>query len=319
MFEHKFAKMKPKYIIVVISCFIGVQSCVSVKKYKDLNSDYHTVNKEKDSLNFLNNELKLVNTELNDNVLRLSIRSSSLENDTILLGKENRRKTRAYDDLSASYEVLMKNNSTTMAKQAKENKELMERLGQLEVDLQERELAIKSREIDVENLNKLLQQKDENLTRLKRNVANALLGFQGEGLSVEQRDGKLYVSLENSLLFASGSWNVNAKGKEAISELAKVLANQVDLNITVEGHTDDIPYMGSGLIKDNWDLSVMRATSIVKILINNKGVNPKSITASGKGPYSPLVENTSTENRAVNRRTEIILSPKLDELMNLLD
>lgn len=311
--------MKPKYILVVILYFLTMQSCVSLKKFKDLDANYTQLNYLKDSLNYHNSDLELVNSELNDNVFRLSLRSSSLENDTILLGKEFRRKSRAYQDLSSSYEVLMKNNSTTMAKQAKENKELMERLGQMEVDLQERELAIKSREQDVENLNNLLKQKDANLSSLKSSVANALLGFKGEGLSVEQRNGKLYVSLENSLLFASGSWKVNKNGKVAITELSKVLAHQKDLQIMVEGHTDNMPYNGAGLVKDNWDLSVMRATSIVKILTNNKGLNALNITAAGKGPFSPLVENDSPENRAINRRIEIILSPNIDELMNLLE
>ena len=258
-------------------------------------------------------------TELNDDVFRLSLRSSTLENDTIILGKELRRKSRAYDDLRSSYEVLMKNNSTTMAKQAKENIILMERLGQLEVDLEERESAIKSREQDVANLNQLLKQKDANLTKLKSNVAKALLGFKGEGLSVEQRNGKLYVSLENSLLFPSGSWDVNSNGEKAITELSKVLSSQTDLQILVEGHTDNVPYVSEGMVKDNWDLSVMRATSIVKILTNNKGLNALNITAAGRGPYNPLLDNDSPENRAVNRRIEIILSPNIDALLNLLE
>jgi chemotaxis protein MotB len=206
-----------------------------------------------------------------------------------------------------------------MAKQAKENIILMERLGQLEVDLEERESAIKSREQDVANLNQLLKQKDANLTKLKSNVATALLGFKGEGLSVEQRNGKLYVSLENSLLFPSGSWDVNSNGEKAITELSKVLASQTDLQILVEGHTDNVPYVSEGMVKDNWDLSVMRATSIVKILTNNKGLNASNITAAGRGPYNPLLDNDSPENRAVNRRIEIILSPNIDALLNLLE
>jgi chemotaxis protein MotB len=311
--------MKPKFILMFMICVLSLQSCVSLKKYKDLDSDFHQLTGMKDSLNYLNGDLELINSEMNDKVFRLSLRSSALENDTIVLGKEFRRKYRAYEDLSSSYEVLMRNNSTTMAKQAKENKELMERLGQMEVDLQERELAIKSREQDVENLNNLLKQKDAHLSTLKSSVAKALLGFKGEGLTVEQRNGKLYVSLENSLLFASGSWSVNPNGVHAITELSKVIANQTDLQIMVEGHTDNVPYKGSGLVKDNWDLSVMRATSIVKILTNNKGLNALNITAAGKGPYSPLVLNDSPENRAMNRRIEIILSPNMDALMNLLE
>ena len=221
--------------------------------------------------------------------------------------------------MSTSYELLIKNNSNTIAKQAEENRALMERLGQMDIDLQERARAIKSREEEMLQLQKLLKEKDDNLSRLKSSVASALLGFQGEGLTVEEREGKLYVSLENSLLFPSGSWKVNEKGKKAIVELAKVLVKQPDIQIMVEGHTDDVPYKGTGLIKDNWDLSVLRATAIVRILSNNKGLKSYSITAAGKGPYSPLVENNSSENRAINRRTEIILSPNMDKLMELLD
>jgi len=294
-------------------------SCVSLKKFKDLDADYLSANKTNELLSQENRDLDMVNMELNENVLRLSKRASSLELDTINLGIDFRKKVRAYTDLSSSYEMLIKSNSTTMAKQAKENRSLMERLGQMDIDLQERERAILSREQDVLALENLLKLKDENLNQLKNSVASALLGFTGEGLTVEQRDGKLYVSLENSLLFASGSWTVNDMGKQAINELAKVLAKQSDLQIMVEGHTDDVPYNGTGIIKDNWDLSVMRATAIVRVLSNNKGLDAKKITAAGKGPYSPLVENNSPENRAINRRTEIILSPNMDELMNLLD
>ena len=294
-------------------------SCVSLKKFKDLDADYLSANKTNELLSQENRALDMVNMELNENVLRLSKRASSLELDTINLGIEFRKKVRAYTDLSSSYEMLIKSNSTTMAKQAKENRSLMERLGQMDIDLQERERAIHSREQDVLALENLLKLKDENLNQLKNSVARALLGFTGEGLTVEQRDGKLYVSLENSLLFASGSWTVNDIGKQAINELAKVLVKQTDLQIMVEGHTDDVPYNGSGIIKDNWDLSVMRATAIVRVLSNNKGLDAEKITAAGKGPYSPLVENNSPDNRAINRRTEIILSPNMDELMNLLD
>ena len=311
--------MKLKYLFVFVFSVSTFQSCVSIKKFKDLDADYLSANQQLEIQKQELSDFKLLSTELNENVLSLSKRASSLEADTIALGKAYRKKVRAYNDLSASYELLIKNNSTTMAKQAEENRALMERLGQMDIDLQEREHAIKSREEEMLQLQQLLKEKDDNLSRLKSSVASALLGFQGEGLTVEEREGKLYVSLENSLLFPSGSWKVNEKGKKAIVELAKVLVQQPDIQIMVEGHTDDVPYKGTGLIKDNWDLSVMRATAIVRILANNKGLKAHSITAAGKGPYSPLVENNSSESRAVNRRTEIILSPNMDKLMELLD
>lgn len=309
--------MKLKYLFIFsISVF---QSCVSIKKFKDLDADYLSANQQLEIQKQELSDLKLLSTELNENVLSLSKRTSSLESDTIDLGKAYRKKVRAYNDLSASYELLIKNNSNTMAKQAEENRALMERLGQMDIDLQERARSIKSREVEMLQLQELLKEKDDNLSRLKSSVASALLGFKGEGLTVKEREGKLYVSLENSLLFPSGSWEVNENGKKAIIELAKVLVQQPDMQIMVEGHTDNVPYKGTGLIKDNWDLSVMRATAIVRILANNKGLKANRITAAGKGPHSPLVENNSSENRAVNRRTEIILSPNMDKLMELLD
>ena len=311
--------MKLKYLFVFIFSVSVFQSCVSIKKFKDLDADYLSANQQLEIQKQELSDFKLLSTELNENVLSLSKRASSLEADTIDLGKSYRKKVRAYNDLSASYELLIKNNSNTMAKQAEENRALMERLGQMDIDLQERERAIKSREEEMLQLQQLLKEKDDNLSLLKSSVANALLGFKGEGLTVEERDGKLYVSLENSLLFPSGSWKVNDNGKKAIVELAKVLVQQSDIQIMVEGHTDDVPYKGTGLIKDNWDLSVMRATAIVRILSNNKGLKANRITAAGKGSHSPLVENNSSENRAVNRRTEIILSPNMDKLIELLD
>lgn len=311
--------MKPKYLFVLVFLVLAFQSCVSIKKFKDLDADYLSANQQLEIQKQELSDFKLLSTELNENILRLSKRASSLEADTIDLGKDYRKKVRAYNDLSASYELLIKNNSNTIAKQAEENRALMERLGQMDIDLQERARAIKSREEEMLKLQQLLKEKDNNLSQLKSSVANALLGFKGEGLTVEERNGKLYVSLENSLLFPSGSWKVNDNGKNAIVQLSKVLVQQTDIQIMVEGHTDDVPYRGTGNIEDNWDLSVMRATAIVRILANNKGLKAHRITAAGKGSHSPLVENNSSENRAVNRRTEIILSPNMDKLMELLD
>ena len=146
-----------------------------------------------------------------------------------------------------------------------------------------------------------------------------MLGFEGKGLTITQKNGKVYVSLDESLLFASGSTKVEDKGVEAIKKLAKVLEQEQEINILVEGHTDDVPMKGSGDIKDNWDLSVMRATSIVKIITGNSKVNPIRITAAGRGEYFPIDPSKTAEARKKNRRTEIILVPKLDELLKVLE
>jgi chemotaxis protein MotB len=311
--------MNSNYIIFLLLIATITQSCVSLNKYRELDDKYAISSQTLDSLKYMNNEISIVNDELSENVLRLTRRKGGLEQDTLELGMAIRKKQRAYNDLSTSYEGLIQNNSSTMAKQAEKNRALLEQLGEMDLDLQERERLLVQREKDLKQLRSKLNQKDKDLEQLKTMVSSALLSFQGEGLSVNHRDGKLYVSLENSLLFSSGSWAVNDKGVKAITKLSSVLTQQPGLQIMVEGHTDNIPFKGAGLIKDNWDLSVMRATAIVRIMANNKGIKLENITASGKGDTKPLVPNNSSENRAVNRRTEIILSPNIDDLLDLLD
>jgi chemotaxis protein MotB len=150
-------------------------------------------------------------------------------------------------------------------------------------------------------------------------VADALKGFEDKGLTIYEKNGKVYVSLDEKLLFASGSWEIDNNGRAALTELGKVLAGDHDINVVIEGHTDNVPYRGSGNVKDNWDLSVMRATAVVKELLKNKDILPQRISASGRSEYIPMDIEDSREARAKNRRTEIILTPKLDELFKIID
>ena len=145
------------------------------------------------------------------------------------------------------------------------------------------------------------------------------MGFENNGLTIEQKNGKVYVSLDESLLFASGKYDIEKKGKEALNSLGAVLEKNSDVNVLVEGHTDNVPYSGSGILKDNWDLSVKRATSVVKIILETNDINAQRLTAAGRADYIPIASNDTKEGRAANRRTEIILTPKLDELMKLLE
>ena len=149
-------------------------------------------------------------------------------------------------------------------------------------------------------------------------MSNALKGFEGSGLKVHEKDGKVYVSMDDKLLFASGSWTINEQGLKAIKQLAQVLENETDISVNIEGHTDNVPYRGSGQVKDNWDLSVMRATSVVKALLQSGNIAPTRLSASGRSEYLPLDENNTPEARAKNRRTEIILTPNLDQLFQLI-
>ena len=176
-----------------------------------------------------------------------------------------------------------------------------------------------ARSMRVAELESIINKKDSIVTALKKSISKALIGLEGEGLTIVQRNGKVYVSLEEDLLFASGKYEVNSTGFSALSKLSSVLASQQDLEILVEGHTDSIPLSGKGLIKDNWDLSVMRATNVVKVLTENKELNPLQLTAAGRAEFVPIASNSTTSGRSANRRIEIILSPNLDDLFKLLE
>ena len=175
------------------------------------------------------------------------------------------------------------------------------------------------REKKVMELQSIINRKDSLLSALKDRISSALLGFEGDGLTITQKNGKVYISLEEQLLFASGSWQVDSRGREALSKLSKALENQQDINVLIEGHTDSIPFGGRGQIKDNWDLSVVRATAIVRILTSSSSIDPERLTAAGKGEFVPIQSNSTSAGRSANRRIEIILTPKLYDLYELLE
>jgi chemotaxis protein MotB len=185
-------------------------------------------------------------------------------------------------------------------------------------ELNQKEKLLAEREKSLRELQSVIARQDSITKRLNDILRNALLGFNSDELSVEIRNGKVYVSMSDKLLFKSGSAAVEAKGKEAIKVLGEVLVKNPDIDILIEGHTDNVPIKTANY-KDNWDLSVARATSIVRILTDDHKVVPTRLTASGKGEFLPRESNDTAEGRARNRRTEIILSPKLDEIMELLN
>jgi chemotaxis protein MotB len=174
------------------------------------------------------------------------------------------------------------------------------------------------KEKKIHELQEILSRKDSAVNDLRTVITDALIGFDDEDLTVNVKGGKVYVSLSEQLLFKSGSSKVDPKGSEAIEKLAGVLKNNKEIQVLIEGHTDNVPLSGKGDIKDNWDLSVKRATSIVRILQNNK-IDAKRIVASGRGEFMPVASNDSPDGRSKNRRTEIILSPKLDEVFKILN
>jgi len=332
--------MKIKTKNVVLYLIIGLLfSCVPARKYEELKSKQQSCAEENANLKSQNQDLEEKNNELKASLDDLNKRMAGLELDTAVLGKSLKQMTSNYDNINKTYQLLLDKNKELLAGNQKATSELMQKLQKTQEDLQAQEdalrksqaaLAIKEdklnklsiqleeREKRVNELEAMISKKDSLNNLIKQKVKDALLGFENKGLTIHQKNGKVYVSLDESLLFASGSYDVGNKGVTVLKKLAKVLEQNPDINIIVEGHTDNVPMKSQGAIADNWDLSVKRATSVVKIITSNSDVNPKRLTASGRGEYLPLDTSNTAEGRKKNRRIEVILTPKLDELMQLL-
>ena len=313
---------------IILLAVIGflTTSCVSTKVHRTLQEKYDILTNEANQLRQKSETRAAENTELQREIGEVRRTVNILVEDTTASFERMRTLQTKYDRLSKQYDYLLDNNSTLIAASARENKALMDEIATMQSRLQAKEdsLNTERRMLEkgrtrMEELERIIGRQDSTVNYVRQKVADALLGFTGKGLTVNMRDGKVYVSLENSLLFAPGSWEVAPKGKIALQNLAGVLAENQDISILVEGHTDNDPYRGQSQVRDNWDLSVMRATNVVKILTTNASLDPKRITAAGRGEFVPLVDNDSPANKAVNRRTEIILTPDLSELANLLE
>ena len=293
-------------------------SCVSKKIYTDLESKYADLKKENRSLSDENDDLLKAKSQLeldrdaqNKELEKIKSEREKLQADYAALNKK-------MDVLQDSYTALEKNSNEALKANLAKNRELLEQLeakGKALASEQERLDASGKR---LSELEALIAAKEASMRKLKETLSNALNGFEGKGLTVEQKNGKVYVSMENKLLFKSGSWAVNSEGKTAVVEVGKVLGDNPDISVLIEGHTDDDPYAGSGPIADNWDLSTKRATAIVAILSENKSINKQNLTAAGRGEFSPLGSNATAEGKAKNRRIEIILTPRLDTIAEML-
>lgn len=325
-----------KILIGITMLSIVMTSCVSMEKYAALESKNDRLNKQysitKDELAATNSENKRLleqNKQLRGTISNNEKDIERLNDELKQLNAEYSAAKKKYEETTAAYmaQLTGKNNDLTSARLLLEEreKELNEKESRLEVlqkEYEERkehmnDLTRKLEEKEQE-LKKALEEKERAINEIRQKVADALVGFENKGLKIEVKDGKVYVSMEDKLLFASGSWTVSAEGMKAITELSKILEENTDINVMVEGHTDNVAYRGKNEVKDNWDLSVMRATAIVKALLKNSNIAPNRITASGRGEYVPKVDNSTKENRAINRRTEIILTPKYVELLDIL-
>lgn len=293
-------------------------SCVSKKIYTDLESKYADLKKENRSLSDENDDLLKAKSQLELDRDAQNKESEKIKSEREKLQADYAALNKKMDVLQDSYTALEKNSNEALKANLAKNRELLEQLeakGKALASEQERLDASGKR---LSELEALIAAKEASMRKLKETLSNALNGFEGKGLTVEQKNGKVYVSMENKLLFKSGSWAVNSEGRTAVVEVGKVLGDNPDISVLIEGHTDDDPYAGSGPISDNWDLSTKRATAIVAILSENKSINKQNLTAAGRGEFSPLGSNATAEGKAKNRRIEIILTPRLDAIAEML-
>ena len=313
-------------ILLIVVTVSFITSCVSPKVYKELESKYANLKKENKKLSHDYEDLLKSKNEAQNSLNKLQNQYDEAVTKRDKLQSDYNATKSSLDNLKASYDALEKNSSSEIAKNAQKNREL---LAQLEVKEQalatenERLKTLKkeleARSNRVQELENVIAAKDAKMNELKDAISKALTNFEGKGLTVEQRDGKVYVSMENKLLFSSGSWAVGTEGKKAVNQLGSVLADNPDIAVLIEGHTDNVPYAGTGQVKGNWDLSTKRATAIVEILRENSNINPENLTAAGRGEFAPIASNETSEGKSKNRRIEVILTPKLDEISKLLN
>ena len=307
---------------------LSMSSCVSKKIYNDLENKYTDLKKENNNmadelegLRKTKTEFETENASLKEELAKLKSERDKLQTDCAATANNLKA-------LKESYAALEKNSGEALTTNMNKNRELLAQL-----DAKEKALAAEQNRLNklrdelasssqrLSELESMIANKDAAMKKLKETLSKALNAFEGKGLTVEQKNGKVYVSMENKLLFQTGSWAVGSEGRKAVVEVGKVLGQNPDITVLIEGHTDNDKILGTlgGGIENNWDLSTKRATAIVNILAENPSLVKKNLTAAGRGEFAPLMSNDTQEGKAKNRRIEIILTPKLDEISKMLN
>ena len=330
--------MKRIFYIVLGLALLG--SCVPTSEFSQLSKKSNSLQGERDDLMAENEHLTVENREMKakfdlvedqkqrniEDSIRIQKRVDELEQELAQLDRK-------YADLESTHDALLRGNVRETRRLLNELQSTQEDLTTKQQLLRELESSVANQRLDVNRLQaelearnarlmemeRLMNEKDRIMGDLRDKVAEALTGFEGQGLTITRKNGNVYVSMDEKLLFKSGSTVVDPNGEIALQQLAQVLAQNPDIKIMIEGHTDDVPFRKGASIKDNWDLSVMRATSIVRILLDGSGIDPVRLTVAGRGEYLPVDPADTPEARGKNRRTEIILSPDFSEVFRILD
>lgn len=328
-----------RVIIFLFGILFIQQACVPSRVAEDLRSERDSLREVLEQAQAHNKSLEKANDSLKELLAAKNKQIRNLKQDTGVMSRNIKKLKRLNDNLNETYEKVISNKEEIISDKAEKTQQLLDDLNSMKDDLEEKEKALsekekslqtKKQELDslranleqrqkrVKELESVLHQKDSTLNALKKTVSDALISLKSSGLSVEMKNSKVYISLEEKLLFASGKYKLDQQGKDALDKISKVLKNNPNVNIMVEGHTDDQKVRPGSEMADNWELSVLRATEVVRYLTQEGGVDPERLIASGRGPHSPVVANDSPENRKKNRRTELILTPEMDKLFDIL-
>lgn len=320
--------MKIKTLFGISIVCVAINACVPAKKFKELTEKERvcSLELEKYKRSSLDYESKAKEYQVLYDVLTKDM--NKIKKDTSIYGARFRDLQREHKILLSSQEALEKSFETYKSMGSKETSALQKQLEaktievqrksdallDLEAELKSKQKLLEEREQRVNELEEMLQRQEASLKALKDKVAAALIGFENKGLKVEQKNGKIYVSLEAKLLFKSGSTVVELEGKNALVEIGKALENEKELEIVVEGHTDTDKLNSTSMPRNNWELSVLRSTAVVEILLANSRMSPNQIMAAGRGEFHPIDPN----DKAKNRRIEVIISPNLDALFEII-
>jgi len=325
----------------VLAIVISSVSCVSGKKFSALEGTSRQFMEERDDFKTDNIGLEMETKEMKAKLASLEKEAAEVTQKIETIEGERDRALDEYNKILSKYTDLQNAQEELIRGNVKETQKLLSELQAAQENLQKKEdllrqlsLSLDSKKTSLDELTFELEKRNARLVELekildaqksivqdlKNKVSEALLGFENNGLTVTMKDGKVYVSLDEKLLFKSGSYDIDANGKNALKKLAGVLEKNPGIQVTIEGHTDNVPYNpGSGQLRDNWDLSVKRATTVVRVLLEGSKIDAKRLTASGRSEYLPVDSGNSTDARQKNRRTEIVLTPDLSELYDLIN
>jgi chemotaxis protein MotB len=329
------------YIPGFLALIVLSVSCVSGKKFSSLQDTSRQFMNERDAFKTDNIGLEMENKELKAKIAALGKQVGSAEHDISAAQNERDKAVDDYNRISLKYTELQNSQEDLIKGNVKETQKLLTQLQEAQANLQKKEdllrqisanldtkkasldeltFELEKRNARLAELERILDAQKKIVQDLKSKVSEALLGFENNGLTVTMKNGKVYVSLDEKLLFKTASWDIDGNGKNALKKLAGVLEKNPDIQVTIEGHSDNVPYNpGNSQLKDNWDLSVKRATTVIRVLLEGTRIDAKRLTAAGRSQYLPVDDRNTDDARQKNRRTEIVLTPDLTELYNLIN